>query len=82
MIFGMNASAGAIRLSSQLAMVVSSTFSCSATSVCRNPKSSRRLRRWSPNVSRVCGYVAGSGLRAFRRAPQNGNATVLIHRGF
>lgn len=50
MIGGINRRAGAVRPSSQLVTVFTSVPTCFPTSFCRNPKSSRRLRMWSPMV--------------------------------
>jgi len=50
MILGMKRSCGKVRPVSQLQMVISSTPSLSATSLCSSPRSSRRFLRWSPRV--------------------------------
>lgn len=50
MIVGMNVRAGAVWSSSQLVTVLTLAPSRAATSFCRNPKSMRRFRRWSPMV--------------------------------
>lgn len=80
MTFGIQQRAGVVWPSSQFVMVVVSTQICSATSRCKSPRSSRRLRRWSPSVRSCLGYPGEGGFCPRKSTWQKGNAGMRVSR--